>query len=215
MYEPYILEEVIDPLTHETMMKKEPHCLRQVIDEETSILVRDALESVVSDGGGKNAYIDGYRIGGKTGTAQKAKNGSYVDGGYILSFVGIAPVDDPQIVLYIAMDNAKNAIQYGGTTVAPIARSMLLDILPALNIAKVDVQKPKAYAWTDIPLVEVEDYMGMLRKDVRSNGLVHLVYQGEGSYVIDQLPRPHEKIEQGKDVILILGDYESNIIDLE
>ena len=65
-------------------------------------------ESVVTDGGGRNAYIDGYRIGGKTGTAQKAVNGSYVGGGYILSFVGIAPIDDPQIVLYIAMDNPKN-----------------------------------------------------------------------------------------------------------
>ena len=64
-------------------------CIRdRVISEETSKKVRDALETVVTDGGGKNAYIDGYRIGGKTGTAQKAVNGSYVDGGYILSFVG-------------------------------------------------------------------------------------------------------------------------------
>ena len=88
------------------------------------------LESVVTDGGVKCLYRC-YRIGGKTGTAQKAVNGSYVDGGYILSFIGIAPIDDPKIVLYVAMDNPKNCVQYGGTTVAPIARKMLVDICQA------------------------------------------------------------------------------------
>ena len=112
LYEPYIVDEIINPKTNEIIYQKEKKLIRQVISEETSIKVRDALEGVVSDGGGKNAYIEGYRIGGKTGTAQKAVNGTYAGNGYILSFIGIAPIDDPQIVLYIAMYNPKNCVQY-------------------------------------------------------------------------------------------------------
>ena len=178
---------------------------RQVIKEETSKKVRDALESVVTDGGGRNAYIDGYRIGGKTGTAQKAVNGSYVGGGYILSFVGIAPIDDPQIVLYIAMDNPKNCIQYGGTTVAPIARKMFLDILPALNVKKVKSQRQKTFSVMDKKTIKVEDYNGKQRKEVQNISL-RFQFEGKGSIVIDQLPRKGEYVEEGDTIVIMLGE---------
>ncbi|MCG3084770.1 penicillin-binding transpeptidase domain-containing protein, partial [Anoxybacillus sp. LAT27] len=74
---------------------------------ETSAKVRYALESVVARGTGNKAYIEGYRVGGKTGTAQKVKNGRYVNGEYIVSFIGFAPADDPQILVYFAVDNPK------------------------------------------------------------------------------------------------------------
>ena len=90
--------------------------------------------------------------------AQKAVNGSYVGSGYILSFVGVVPIDDPQIVLYVAMDNPKNCIQYGGTTVAPIARKMFVDILPALNVKKVKSQRQKSYSIMDKRTIKVENY---------------------------------------------------------
>ena len=178
---------------------------RQVIKEETSKKVRDALESVVTDGGGRNAYIDGYRIGGKTGTAQKAVNGSYVGSGYILSFVGVAPIDDPQIVLYVAMDNPKNCIQYGGTTVAPIARKMFVDILPALNVKKVKSQRQKSYSIMDKRTIKVENYIGKKRSEVQNISL-RFTFVGKGNKVIDQLPRKGEYVEEGDTIVIMLGE---------
>ncbi len=205
LYQPYIVSKIKDPLTGEVVNETTPTCLRQVISEETSAKMRDALETVVTDGGGKNAYIEGYRIGGKTGTAQKAVNGSYVGGGYILSFVGIAPIDDPEIVLYVALDNPKNCIQYGGTTVAPIARNMLADMLPSLGVEKVDSQREKVKTWMDKNTYVVENYVGKSKKDVKST-YFKFVFNGEGTKVLDQLPRAGEKIEEGSTIMIQMGE---------
>ncbi len=205
LYQPYIVNKIYDNQTHEVIVENEPTLIRLVITEETSLKMRDALETVVMDGGGKNAYIDGYRIGGKTGTAQRAIDGTYAGNGYILSFIGIAPIDDPQIVLYIAMDNPKNCVQYGGTTVAPIARKMFVDILPALGIEKVSEQREKAYVWTDVKTYTVENYVGLTKDQVKSENY-GFEFLGEGDYVIDQLPRVGDKIEEGSKVKIQLGD---------
>lgn len=205
LLQPHILKEISNSSNNEIVKEVKKKVKRQVIDEETSRKVRDALESVVTDGGGRNAYIDGYRIGGKTGTAQKAVNGSYVGGGYILSFVGIAPIDDPQIVLYIAMDNPKNCIQYGGTTVAPIARKMFLDILPALNVKKVKSQRQKAYSIMDKRTIKVENYIGKKRSEVQNISL-RFTFVGKGTKVIDQLPRKGEYVEEGDTIVIMLGE---------
>lgn len=204
LYKPYIVEKIIDSKTHEVIMENNKQLIKQVITEETSAKVRDALEGVVTDGGGKNAYIDGYRIGGKTGTAQRAINGTYSGNGYILSFIGIAPIDDPEIVLYLAMDNPKNCVQYGGTTAAPIARKILVDVLPALGVKKVSSQREKAYVWTDIRTFPVENYIGLSKEKVKSENY-GFEFLGEGDYVIDQLPRVGERIEDGKKVKIMLG----------
>lgn len=204
LYQPYIVEKIINNYSNDIIYEKQPNALYKVISEETSAKVRDALETVVTDGGGRNAYIDGYRIGGKTGTAQKAVNGSYVDGGYILSFIGIAPIDDPQIVLYVAMDNPKNCVQYGGTTVAPIARKMLVDILPAMNIEKVSKQREKSENVLDIKTIKVENYIGKSKKEV-SNPELKFEFIGEGDQVIDQLPRVGEYVDAGSTIVIMLG----------
>lgn len=204
LYKPYLVDKIIDNYSNDIIYEKKPEALRRVISEDTSKKVRDALETVVTDGGGKNAYIDGYRIGGKTGTAQKAVNGSYVDGGYILSFIGIAPIDDPKIVLYVAMDNPKNCVQYGGTTVAPIARKMLVDILPSMGVEKVSSQRQKAYTFMDAKSVKIENYIGKSKKEV-SNPELKFKFIGEGNKVIDQLPRVGEYVEAGSTVVIMLG----------
>ena len=208
LYQPYIVNKIYNSKTHEVVVENQPKLLRQVISKETSAKVRDALEGVVTDGGGKNAYIDGYRIGGKTGTAQRAMNGTYAGNGYILSFLGIAPIDDPEIVLYLAMDNPKNCVQYGGTTAAPIARKMLVDILPALGVKKVTEQKEKAYVWTDVKTFDVQNYVGLSKKEVKSENY-GFEFMGSGDYVIDQLPRVGEKIEDGQKVKIMLGNKSS------
>ena len=205
LLQPHILKEISNSSNNEIVEQVKKKVKRQVIKEETSKKVRDALESVVTDGGGRNAYIDGYRIGGKTGTAQKAVNGSYVGSGYILAFVGVAPIDDPQIVLYVAMDNPKNCIQYGGTTVAPIARKMFVDILPALNVKKVKSQRQKSYSIMDKRTIKVENYIGKKRSEVQNISL-RFTFVGKGNKVIDQLPRKGEYVEEGDTIVIMLGE---------
>lgn len=204
LYKPYIVNKIINSKTHEVIVENKKQLIGQVISEDTSKQVRSALEGVVTDGGGKNAYIDGYRIGGKTGTAQRAINGTYAGNGYILSFIGIAPIDDPEIVLYLAMDNPKKCVQYGGTTAAPIARKIFMDILPALHVKKVKSQRQKAYVWTDVKTYPVQNYIGLKKSEVKSD-VYHFEFLGKGDHVIDQLPRVGEKIEEGKKVKIMLG----------
>lgn len=107
LYTPYVVKKVFNPNTGEVIKETQPVVKRQVIREETSAKVRGALESVVAKGSGRQAYRDGLRIGGKTGTAQKVENGRYKSGEYIVSFIGFAPADNPQIVVYVAVDNPK------------------------------------------------------------------------------------------------------------
>lgn len=204
LYKPYIVNKVYNSKTHEVVVENQPEKIRQVITSDTSAKVRDAMEGVVTAGGGKNAYIDGYRIGGKTGTAQRAINGTYAGNGYILSFLGVAPIDNPQIVLYLAMDNPKKCVQYGGTTAAPIARKIFMDVLPALHVKKVTQQREKAYVWTDVKTYDVENYVGKTKKEVK-NEHYGFEFLGSGDYVIDQLPRVGEKIEDGQKVKIMLG----------
>ena len=123
---------------------------------------------------------------------------------HVLSFVGIAPINDPKIVLYVAMDNPKNCVQYGGTTVAPIARKMLMDILPSMGIEKVKTMRRKTLGPMDVKSVKVENYIGKSKKEI-SNPDVRFKYIGDGDEVIDQLPRVGEYVEAGSTVIIMLG----------
>ena len=150
LYKPYIVKSISEPETNNIILKNEPTLVRNVISEETSKELRKALESVVANGTGRNAYIEGYRVGGKTGTAQKVKNGKYMVGNYILSFVGFMPADDPKIVVYIAIDNPKGVTQYGGTVAAPIARNILLSAIDILKLEPSENYMSKKYNWNDI-----------------------------------------------------------------
>src|SRR5699024_8737440 len=121
LYEPYIAKEWIDPLTGDVVQQTDPILKRKVISKKTSSEVAKALESVVAEGTGRPAYVDGYRVGGKTGTAQKVgKDGRYMTDNYIVSFIGFAPADDPEIVVYVAIDHSQNTVQFGGVVAAPI-----------------------------------------------------------------------------------------------
>ena len=126
------------------------------------------LESVVSLGTGRNAYIDGYRVGGKTGTAQKVNNGVYMHGNYIVSFIGFLPANDPKIVVYLAIDNPKGVTQYGGTVSAPIVKNILEDAIVALDIPKQEGGTEKKYQWYDQKYYEVENVIGLTKKEASS-----------------------------------------------
>lgn len=209
LFQPYITKSILDPITHEPIVEYKPTPKRQVIKAETSELMRYALESVVANGGGKNSYIEGYKIGGKTGTAQKAINGVYSSNEYILSFLSAAPMDDPEIVLYVAADSPQNDVQYGGTVIAPVVKACYEDILPYLGVKKVDEQIPKKTTWLDPIQITLDNYIGAKASDVSKEGLVFETI-GEGDTVIDQLPSAGAVLNEGGRVWLYLGSDEFN-----
>lgn len=206
LMQPYIVKRMLHPYTNEVLYEREPSVKRRVISEETSETMRYALEMVGSQGSGKSAYIDGYRVGGKTGTAQKAKDGAYISGEYILSFVGIAPMDDPKLVVYVAIDNPKNTIQYGGVVAAPIARSILAEALPYIGVEPREEQIEKKYLWTDTKYITIPDFIGKERKEIESSYLYNIEFYGEGSKVISQQPEAYSRTIEGGTVRLYLGD---------
>lgn len=205
LYKPYIVKSINEPETNTVIQENKKTLVRQVISEKTSAEVRRALESVVANGSGRTAYIDGYRVGGKTGTAQKVENGHYLDNNYILSFIGFLPADDPQVVVYVAVDNPKGTVQYGGTTVGPIAKAVLKDSIKALNIERRDGGMDKKYKWPDPKTKEVADVVGMSIEDAKAEleGL-NVIIEGDGDKVIHQSPEAGVKLDEGETVRLFV-----------
>jgi stage V sporulation protein D (sporulation-specific penicillin-binding protein) len=203
---PYILKDVRLSSTNEIVYQNTPSIVRQVISETTSNLMRDALEHVVSLGSGRTAYIEGYRVGGKTGTAQIANpdTGGYYESEYNLSMIASAPMDNPEVVVYVVMERPNSVIQYGGTIVGPIIKNILEDVLPYLNVSKRAGGVDKKYTWMDTKSYIVENYIG-LNKDSVSSSYFKFEFIGDGNTVIDQLPRVGEKIEEGSTITILLG----------
>ncbi|KRG14159.1 stage V sporulation protein D [Virgibacillus soli] len=205
LYQPYIAKELVDPRTGEVVMRKTPVSKRKVISESTSKEVRHALESVVAQGTGGNAFVDFYRVGGKTGTAQKAKDGRYLENNYVVSFIGFAPADDPQIVVYTAVDNPKGTVQFGGTVAAPIVGNILEDALQAMDIKPRENQIEKEKKWNDPVMITVPDLKGMTIKEIQQQMYnLQLKTSGEGSKVIQQSPKPGAKVEEGSAIRVYL-----------
>lgn len=205
LYKPYIVKSLNEPETNTVVQENNKQIVRKVISEETSEKVRYALESVVSNGTGRPAYIDGYRVGGKTGTAQKVKDGRYMVGNYIVSFIGFLPADDPQVIVYIAVDNAKGVTQYGGTIAAPIAKTILSDAITALNIDKRSGSTEKKYNYNDKKYIDVANVVGMNKNDAIKNLKSFKVeYTGTGDTVTYQSPMAGERILEGETVRLLL-----------
>ena len=181
--------------------------VRKVITENTSAKVRYTLESVVANGTGRNAYISNYRVGGKTGTAQKVEDGKYLVGNYITSFMGFLPADDPEVVVYIAIDNAKGVTQYGGTIAAPIAKNVLNAAISALDIEPRYDGMTKEYNYGDKKYYTVPNVIGMDTKEAVSNLKEFKVeFSGSGSKVIHQSPSEGSYLAEGEVVRLMLGD---------
>ena len=206
LYEPFLVREMLEPETDAVIYSKEPVVKRNVISEETSELVRFALESVVANGSGRNAYIENYRVGGKTGTAQKVQDGHYMDGNYILSFIGFMPADDPEIVVYVAVDHPVGVVQYGGTVAAPIAKAILEAAIPALNISSSTEGMAKEYNWMDTKYHQIPDVTGKsLEEAKQSLKGFSLEYAGEGTTVLYQTPEANSYVKEGGVIKLLLG----------
>ena len=206
LYTPYIVKSFMEPETKTIVKSISPTAQKEVISSETSEIVRYALESVVAKGSGHNAYIENFRIGGKTGTAQTVENGVYSDSKYILSFIGFMPADDPEIVVYVAIENAKNVTQYGGTVAAPIARNIFLSAIDILDIKPDTEGIPKEYTWLDTKYVVVPDVVGLSLDDAKKNlkGF-NIEYSGSGDEVFYQSPSGGMYVKEGGVVVLMLN----------
>ena len=202
-YKPYIVKKIGDKENKETTKNE------NIVTKETTNLVRYALESVVANGSGRNAYIEGYRIGGKTGTAQKVgTNGAYMDGNYILSFMGFMPANDPKYVTYIALDHTQGVTQYGGVVAAPIAKNVFKQIISIYDLKEDYEGLPMSYRWDDIKYITIPDITGKELKEasrtLKALGL-NVEYTGNGK-VIDTSPKINSRVKEGSIVKLLLNE---------
>ena len=207
LYKPYIVKSIVEHETGEIIKENNPQEVRKVISEDTSKQVRYALESVVALGTGRNAYIENYRVGGKTGTAQKVNNGVYMTGNYIVSFIGFLPADNPKVVVYVAIDNPKGVTQYGGTIAAPIAKNILTDAISALNIEPSINVTEKKYQWYDTKYYTVPNVVGKsvaeAKKELKN---FQIEYTGNGDMILTQSPEAGNRIAENSKIRLLLSN---------
>ena len=208
LMKPYLVQSVEDS-DGNIVSQTEPELVRQVISEETSATVRKILEQVVGDqkeGTGHNAYVAGYRIGGKTGTSTKTTEEIAGNKEYIVSFIGFAPADDPEIAILVLLDDpsSESGIYIsGGQMAAPVVGKMMADILPYLGY------EPE---YTDAELENIDrpvpEVAGMslaeAQRALTESGFKSRII-GEGDTVTDQLPRSGVVIASGSEVLLYAG----------
>jgi stage V sporulation protein D (sporulation-specific penicillin-binding protein) len=207
LFQPYVVKRIYNEQTNEVIKENEPTKVRQVISEETSKQVRESLESVVANGSGRNAFLDTMRIGGKTGTAQKAVNGRYVEGQYIVSFIGFAPANDPEIVVYVAIDNPKHVVQFGGVIAAPIVGEIIEDSAPFIGFNYNKDQIQKEYRWGDNIERRVPDLVGQEKNKIMMiDEPFKIEWHGTGTKIISQLPQAESLLSVDGTIHLYLGE---------
>lgn len=213
MMEPHLAKKILttDKDGNITETKEiQPKMTRQVMDANKAKELSGYLEQVVSIGGSHKAYVDGYHIAGKTGTAQKVENGRYAPGKYVSSFVGFAPVDNPRFVVFVSVDEPDPSKYYASQTVAPVAGQIFKDIFISRNI-------PPDNAGSDIDIV-LPNVVGMSQKEASSklkNSGFSVEVKGTGTAVSNMNPLPGLKLKTGTKVILYLGNgqnYNSKVI---
>lgn len=202
LYKPHIIKEIVNS-NDIVVEKKEPELVRQPISEETSLAMREVMESVVSQGGGKNAYLAGYRIAGKTGTSEKIPRGN---GKYIASFISFAPADDPQIACLVILDQpAMGRPYYGGTIAAPVVKNIMEETLQYLEVQPRYNESEKAFVDISVP-----DLSGKTRAEAMNllgeSGFQLRVKGDENSVIVDQIPKPHTRLATGSTIVAYMKD---------
>ncbi len=209
LLEPYIVSEVVDAKGN-TVLKQEPTVVRQTISAETSKTMCGLIQSVVTDGTAKNASVAGYSIGGKTGTSEKIdvfdENGQRVLD-KIVSFVGIAPMDDPEYIVLVALDTPSRSTGIyisGGVMAAPTVGAVMADILPYLGVKQ-------SFSEEDVAgkTVIMEDMTGMTAKEAQKllkDQSLTAVISGSGDTVTAQIPAAGQSLPGGSQVLLYFGE---------
>ncbi|MEH7456809.1 penicillin-binding transpeptidase domain-containing protein [Bacillus sp. JJ1127] len=211
MMKPYVIDRIVDPITEKAELQHKPEEVGKPVSKETAAQVRQLLERVVtSPKGTGNAYkIDGYSVGGKTGTAQIPDGkGGYMTGreNYIFSFLGMAPIDDPQLIVYLAIKKPKlKDNEYGAQPLAEIFKSVTKDSLEYLKIKPQEVKDPKKYVKEQQAVVP--DVTGKAMEEAKTaleKEKFRPIILGEGK-VKQQVPKATEKTLKG-DRIFLVGD---------
>ena len=209
LLEPYIVSEILDEQGN-ILLQAQPTVIRRTISEETSRTMRTLIQSVVTEGTAKNAAVAGFSIGGKTGTSEKIdvfdENGQRVQD-KIVSFVGIAPMEDPAYIVLVALDTPSRETGIyisGGVMAAPTVGAVMADILPYLGVEK---KFPEGELAGEVRVLE--DYAGQTAQDaekmLKQAGL-SAKFSGEGELVTGQIPAPGQQIPGGSQVLLYLGE---------
>lgn len=181
----------------------DPVKVKQVISKETSAQMREIMESVVTDGGGKIAYLSGYRLGGKTGTAQKVINGTYAQGHYVCSFVGMAPADDPQIVVLAIVDEPTGVMAFGSTTAGPIIKEVMSNTLKYLDVEPKYTEEEKAenvktkVKVPDVRGLTIEEATKVLEEAKLEANIDNDVDIKKGTVIKDMFPKPGVSVNEG------------------
>ena len=200
LVQPHLVSQILDE-NNNVVENKSTSYRRQVISEETSEKIRTSLEYVVN-GGSKNAYVAGYRTGGKTGTSEKIDkmNQTNTRGLYIASYVGVAPIEDPEIAILVLLDEPMGNSYYGGTISAPVASAILSEILPYMGYEPQYSEEELAKR-----AIKVPDVVGNTTQEAKSKitkaGLVYKVI-GDGENIVSQLPSNEDTLYAGGLVIL-------------
>lgn len=196
LYKPHVVREIVNS-DNIVIEKNEPVKVRQVISEETSKTVSSILESVVSDGGGKNAYLAGYRIAGKTGTSEKIPRGNQK---YIASFLGFAPADNPKVACLVILDQPEIGMTYyGGMIAAPVVKNILEETLQYLSVEPQYNQEEKKYAEIEVP-----DISGKTSEEasrILSEAGFRIRVKSSGGMVVDQIPKAHTKLAENSTIV--------------
>ncbi|MCG0274729.1 MAG: stage V sporulation protein D [Thermosediminibacteraceae bacterium] len=198
---PHVAKALVDK-EGKVIYEFKPRVVRQVISKETAVELKKLLESVVENGTGGRAKVEGYRVAGKTGTAEK-----YADGKYVASFVGFAPADDPQFVVLVIIDEPSTGIYYGGQIAAPVFQKVMADILKYKGV------KPELPSEEPKETVKVPDVRNLYVEDARRILVQHQLsarVEGEGLIVYDQVPAPDSEVKSGSTVILKVSDSKSD-----
>ena len=203
LMQPHLVRELTDDEGN-TVEEFEPTVVRQVVSQQTADDICMMMEGVVSHGTGSAAYLPGYRVGGKTGTAQKVVDGKYTENTYS-SFFAMAPMDDPQVAVLVIVDSPQG-VHYGSQTAGPGAKSILSNVLKYLKVEPVYTDEEKAEAETDV--VTVPDLIGKsyasAAETLRKLGLTAIACPSgnEDFEVIDQYPKGGTELAAGNSVCL-------------
>ena len=210
LMKPYLLKEVLDS---EGKVKSSvaPTKVRQVVSKETADELCLVLEGVVQNGSGRNAFIEGYRVAGKTGTAQKVgPDGRYLKSEYVASFLGFAPANNPRLVCLVVIDAPKGYPYYGGWVAAPVFREVMADSLRYLEVPRTELPQEEL-GTSKIKMVSVPDVINLpvdeAVQTLRKAGL-NLQIQGDGDLVWGQVPKAHTKVKQNSRIIVYLSPVE-------
>ena len=215
LMKPRLVKQLVDSEGN-IVFDYEPEVKRQVISKSTSQTMLSLLETVVTEGSGSNAKIPGYRIGGKTGTAQKIIDGRYAQGKYIASFVAVAPIDDPKLAMLVVVDEPSAGTIYGGSVAAPVAKSILEETFSYLEIAPniTDESENQIMQMVQVPDVKSKT-IGEAGKILTDLGLKYTTEYLEltnESRVLDQFPAPGVEVQKGSIVGLYLDIKTTNTI---